>query len=393
MKRIDFHRLAIAGALFALCGCGAHTPKSQLPADVLRSAITPVVSTAPEGVLSPAGNDSRSAAIVPHGTTPPNVVATKPAPSKPAPTKPAPTKPAPTTAAPTEPAPTSAAPTRAASTRYAADRAVRAKSASSAAAPPETAPGKPASSTATPVTAAPASSPPTSTVPASAKPTRLSSPTGFVIVDQLPEVIVRVPPAYPVPPRDAPVGGSVTIQALVGADGKVYDTRVVRSSPLLDGAAKAAVMQWRFTPALSGGRPVAVWFDVPVTFSPPSRPNAVPAPRPARTVRAPWTSWPDSIPRPRYGETVFVEEKEEALERVPPAYPDSARLANVDGTVLVGALVGIDGNVYDVIAVHSIPMLNEAAFTAVRAWRFKPALAYGKPVPVWTLVPVKFSLH
>jgi len=96
---------------------------------------------------------------------------------------------------------------------------------------------------------------------------------------------------------------------------------------------------------------------------------------------------------PKFGEYVYVEELPEAITRIPPTYPDIAREAGVDGTVLVQALVGKDGKVKDVKVTKSIPMLDASAVAAVKQWVFKPALSNNKPVAVWVAVPVKFSLH
>ena len=96
---------------------------------------------------------------------------------------------------------------------------------------------------------------------------------------------------------------------------------------------------------------------------------------------------------PKYGEYVYVEELPEAVTKVPPVYPDLAREAGVDGTVLVQALVGKDGKVKDTRVVKSIPMLDASAVAAVTQWVFKPALSNNKPVAVWVAVPVKFTLH
>jgi periplasmic protein TonB len=96
---------------------------------------------------------------------------------------------------------------------------------------------------------------------------------------------------------------------------------------------------------------------------------------------------------PKFGEYVFVEELPEAVTKVQPVYPDMAREAGVDGTVMVQALVGKDGKVKDTKVVKSIPMLDASAITAVKQWVFKPALSNNKPVAVWVAVPVKFSLH
>ena len=96
---------------------------------------------------------------------------------------------------------------------------------------------------------------------------------------------------------------------------------------------------------------------------------------------------------PKLGEYVYVEELPEAITKVPPEYPDLARSANVDGTVLVQALVGKDGHVKDAKVVKSVAMLDDAAIKAVRQWVFKPALSNNKPVAVWVAVPVRFTLN
>jgi protein TonB len=96
---------------------------------------------------------------------------------------------------------------------------------------------------------------------------------------------------------------------------------------------------------------------------------------------------------PQFGQYVYVEELPEAITKVSPLYPDIAREASIDGTVMVQALVGKDGKVKDTRVVKSIPMLDAAAVTAVKQWVFKPALSNNKPVAVWVAVPVKFTLH
>ena len=96
---------------------------------------------------------------------------------------------------------------------------------------------------------------------------------------------------------------------------------------------------------------------------------------------------------PRYGDYVYVEELPEAITKVSPQYPDIAREASVDGTVMVQALVGKDGRVKDTRVVKSIPMLDASATAAVRQWVFKPALSNNKPVAVWVALKVRFTLH
>ena len=57
------------------------------------------------------------------------------------------------------------------------------------------------------------------------------------------------------------------IEATIGRDGTVIETKVLRSVPLLDQAALDAVKQWRFTPTLLNGVPVPVVMTVTVNFT------------------------------------------------------------------------------------------------------------------------------
>jgi len=91
----------------------------------------------------------------------------------------------------------------------------------------------------------------------------------FTHVDELPEVISRVQPAYPDAARQARVHGTVMTQAFVKTDGTVGDVRVTNSIPLLDEAAVECVKQWRFKPALASRKPVEVWVAVPIKFNAP----------------------------------------------------------------------------------------------------------------------------
>ncbi len=97
-------------------------------------------------------------------------------------------------------------------------------------------------------------------------PDRLPRPEEYPYVEELPEVIRKVAPAYPAQARRDGVAGTVMVQALIGKDGRVKDTRILRSVPALDRAAVRAVSRWIFKPAKAHGEPVAVWVAVPVRF-------------------------------------------------------------------------------------------------------------------------------
>jgi periplasmic protein TonB len=56
--------------------------------------------------------------------------------------------------------------------------------------------------------------------------------------------------------------GEVRLDVHVGADGRVLDVRLSRSSgsPVLDRSAMDAVRSWRFEPATEDGKSVAEWY-------------------------------------------------------------------------------------------------------------------------------------
>jgi protein TonB len=81
-----------------------------------------------------------------------------------------------------------------------------------------------------------------------------------------PAKIRDVSPVYPTIAQAARVQGIVIIEATISPAGRVMDARVLRSIPLLDAAALAAVRQWEYTPTLLNGVPVSVVMTVTVNF-------------------------------------------------------------------------------------------------------------------------------
>ena len=82
-----------------------------------------------------------------------------------------------------------------------------------------------------------------------------------------PRKLVDVAPVYPDIARAARVEGLVILEATIDERGFVTDARVLRSVPLLDPAALAALKQWRYTPTLLNGTPVRVLMTVTFRFS------------------------------------------------------------------------------------------------------------------------------
>lgn len=81
------------------------------------------------------------------------------------------------------------------------------------------------------------------------------------------------------------------------------------------------------------------------------------------------------------------------LNEIAPAYPAIARDAHVEGVVILEATIDAGGAVQTARVLRSIPLLDEAALSAVRQWQFEPALLNGQPVAVIMTVTVKFTLN
>lgn len=82
-----------------------------------------------------------------------------------------------------------------------------------------------------------------------------------------------------------------------------------------------------------------------------------------------------------------------AIKLVHPVYPELARQAELEGVVVLK--VGIDefGQVREARVLESVSGLDQAALDAIYKWQFQPGKQRDVPVPVWIVVPIRFSLH
>jgi protein TonB len=80
------------------------------------------------------------------------------------------------------------------------------------------------------------------------------------------------------------------------------------------------------------------------------------------------------------------------IHQVMPEYPELARQAGVQGTVVLDTVVSVEGAVTQVKVVSGPEALSQAARNAVRWWRYEPYLVNGQPATVETTVAVDFRL-
>ena len=142
-----------------------------------------------------------------------------------------------------------------------------------------------------------------------------------------------------------------------------------------------AVKQWKYTPTLLSGEPVEMSTQVTLSFSLAGGSQDEAA--------APRTSTTRELPPIRIAGNVT---QAKLLHRVDAVYPPIAKAANVQGTVVLRAIIAKDGTVKQLELISGPPMLTDAAMDAVRQWTYQPTRLYGEPVEVETTVSITFTL-
>jgi len=80
------------------------------------------------------------------------------------------------------------------------------------------------------------------------------------------------------------------------------------------------------------------------------------------------------------------------VKRIEPVYPEIARQAHVQGTVILEATTDSYGRVVSVKVLRSVPLLDEAAVDAVGQWLYEPMVVNGRPRGVVFTVTLRFEL-
>ncbi len=75
-----------------------------------------------------------------------------------------------------------------------------------------------------------------------------------------------------------------------------------------------------------------------------------------------------------------------------PEYPPLAKMARIQGTVRLEAIISKDGTIQDLRMISGHPLLVKSALEAVQRWRYQPTLLNGEPVEVVTEIDVNFTL-
>jgi protein TonB len=81
------------------------------------------------------------------------------------------------------------------------------------------------------------------------------------------------------------------------------------------------------------------------------------------------------------------------LKTPPPRYPEQMRSDGISGLVTVKVSIDPSGNVAEcTVSKSSRAEFEQAALSAIKTWKFRPASKDGQPVASQLIIPIKFSL-
>ena len=80
------------------------------------------------------------------------------------------------------------------------------------------------------------------------------------------------------------------------------------------------------------------------------------------------------------------------IRKVEPTYPATARMARIQGPVVLAAVISKAGTIDNLQLISGHPMLVRAAIDAVRQWRYRPYVLNGELIEVDTQITVNFVL-
>jgi TonB family protein len=230
------------------------------------------------------------------------------------------------------------------------------------------------------------------------KPPVFEEGTPFVVVEEMPMftggdsallAYIARNTKYPEKAKANGIEGRVIIRFCVTDVGGIDRVSVLRGvDPELDAEAVRVVTSLpQFKPGKQGGKPVNVWYMVPISFGlnkPSSLTTSNPPPKAPATPQG-------------YDETPAFKGGEKAMLRFVNSkliYPKDAKENNISGKVVVRFAINSDGAVGEVSVLKGIsPALDAEAVRVVKllpAW--KPGKLSGTTVKVWYSIPVEFML-
>lgn len=180
--------------------------------------------------------------------------------------------------------------------------------------------------------------------------------------------------------------------AAIELESELYRVRRLRDLP--EGLRGPAALRDRYSIKLMAPNSDLHWL-LPVgnadkALSGKSADEAVPPPPVPRPTVAPTASLAPPPPEPRKVSEGVA--RGNAIVKVQPLYPASAKKMQAAGSVQVQVIISEEGRVIEATTVSGHPLLSSAAVDAARKWVFKPTMLNGIPVQVQSTLTFVFTL-
>lgn len=211
---------------------------------------------------------------------------------------------------------------------------------------------------------------------------------------------------YPETSKAQKVQGRVIIRFCVTAKGDISLVSVLKGVvPELDAEAVRVVKTLpTFKPGKQGGKPVPVWYMVPVNFELSKSPSELslpappppPPPPPQSSNKKVTTAMTDGayqvvdvMPEFPGGDKALLKYISDSTR-----YPKEAKGKAIQGKVITRFMVKADGSVSDVSVLKGVnPLLDNESIRVVKTLpKFTPGILKGTKVPVWYMIPITFAL-
>jgi len=189
-------------------------------------------------------------------------------------------------------------------------------------------------------------------------------------------LLKTVEPVYPEDAKSQKIAGHVVTKVLIDKEGKVVEASPLEGDAVLADITVAAVKQWKFRPYAFNSEPVSVQTTVTAEFT--LDPVAVKVPQPRRG--------------PIHLRVSQLVAEGMLLRKVDPTYPVDAKMARIQGEVLLEAEIDTKGNVSSLRLIRGHPLLVPSAAGAVRQWKYRPYVYNGEPAMLNTTISITFRL-
>lgn len=201
------------------------------------------------------------------------------------------------------------------------------------------------------------------------------------LLDQRPKPKEQIKPVYPRALAKANLIGQVTIEMIIGLEGKVEEANVTSSNnPWFERPALDAIMQWRFTPGLKDGKPVRVRAMQLVEFSLPGKEGEE------------YFEIKKSLNHNQLAPELQWDQAPKVLATAYPVYPFVELVAGTSGKATVNCIIGPQGRIEQAeVTEATAPEFGQAVLAMLDVWRFQAATKAGEPCKAWLSLSYEFS--